>query len=387
MAKTLHPVAALILTGTFYIQTAIGGAVSNVSVDAINGEISWMADGQSWYAVVTQDSNLGGASIPVISVDVPTGNETSLPAVPNCYYKGSLADSSFTAIPQTHAFINLCDNNAQFFTGFVSDVTGVYTIEGSPGNLVMSRDDPTLPLTTPNETKADNNGGKGKVLTPDNLVVRNNNPVDNFPSVEIMVEPSFIDTYGSPGYIHRIVSSVAFSNFIYEQSGMKPITLVSVNRLSEDLNRNGGIGAIRHQMQNLRRSTVQENSGDVSILMVGGDIDSTYTWGWAIDAAACELQIAVGLGKNINTIEVGRSAAFFTDLPSLIQRGWIFAHELGHAIGAEHHINGDPLMDGWFQYIDSLVDYVAGCEAKTQIFASCGIDGKSGKPNDYYSCD
>jgi len=369
------------------MQTAIGGTVSNVNVDAVNGEITWMADGQSWYAVVTKDGNLGGASIPVISVDVPTGNESSLPAAPNCYYKGSLADSSFTAIPRTHAFINLCGNNAQFFTGFVSDLTSVYTIEGTPGNLTMSRDDPTLPLTTPNESKAGNNGGDGKLLTPDNLVARNNIPVDNFPSVEIMVEPSFIDIYGNPGYIHRIASTIAFSNFIYEQSGMKPITLISINRLSENLNKNGGIGAIRHQMQNLRRSTVQENSGDVSVLMVGGDIDSTYTWGWAIDAAACELQIAVGLNKNINTIEVGRSSAFITDLPSLIQRGWIFAHELGHVIGAQHHINGDPLMDGWFQYIESLADYVAGCEAKTQIFATCSIDEKTKKPNDYYNCN
>ena len=121
--------------------------------------------------------------------------------------------------------------------------------------------------------------------------------------------------------------------------------------------------------------------------MVGGDIDSTYTWGWAIDAAACELQIAVKRDKNINTIEVGRSSAFFTDLPSLIQRGWIFAHELGHVIGAEHHINGDPLMDGWFQYIESLADYVAGCDAKTQIFETCGIDAKTKKPNDYYDCN
>ena len=256
MSKTLYSITIVILTCTIYMQTAIGGAVSNVNVDAVNGEISWTADGMSWYAKVAKDNNLGGATIPIISVDVPTGNESSLPAATNCYYKGSLADSSFTAIPQTRAFINLCDNNAQSFTGFVSDLTSVYTIDGTAGNLLMSRDDPTLPLTTPNETNADNNGGKGKVLTPANLEPRTNDPVNNFPSVEIMVEPSFIDIYGSPGYIHRIASTIAFSNFIYEQSGMKPITLVSINRLSEDLNKNGGIGAIRHQMQNLRRSTV-----------------------------------------------------------------------------------------------------------------------------------
>ena len=384
-----HALIFFMLICATYMQTTMAQTVSMVTVNAAQGRVSWIAGGMQWNAVVEKDAYFGGDTIPVISVDVPTGNESPLPAAPNCYYRGTLSDTNWQPIAQTHAFVNLCDNDPHYFTGFISDPNNVYVIDEdptAPGSLTMVVDDPTTPLTTPNETRAGNNGGKGKLLSPDNLEPRNSTP-GKYPSVEIVVEPSFIATFGNPGYIHRIAGTLAFANFIYQQSGMKELTLISINVLSEELNQNGGIGAIRHQMQNLRRSTVQNNSGDISILMVGGDIDSTYTWGWAIDANACKLQIAVDQGDDINTIEVGRSSAFFTDLPSLIQRGWIFAHEIGHVIGAEHHINGDPLMDGWFQSIASLAGYVAGCDAKTQIFASCEYDEKSGKETDFYTCD
>lgn len=372
------------------MQSAIADTVSNININTRNGHISWMAgDSTQWYAVVAKDTYLGDGTIPIINVDVATGNETSDGTAPNCYYSGTLSDANWQPLSQTHAFINLCEAGPDYFTGFVSDQNNVYTIAADPGNtsdLLMLTDDPTTPLTTPNETKAGNNGGKGKLLKPASLQPRNSTSA-KFPSVEIIVEPSFVTAFGNPGYIHRIASTLASTNFIYDQSGMKQISLISINVLDEELNQNGGIGGIQHQLRNLRRSTVQEDSGDVSILMVGGDIDATYTWGWALDASACELQIAVDKGKNINTIDIGRSAAFVIDLPSIVQRGWIMAHEFGHVIGASKHINGDPLMDGWFQYIASLAGYVAGCDATTQIFASCAYDPKSGTVTDFYTCD
>lgn len=371
------------------MQSVLAQQVTNINIDEISGAVSWLVDDMPWYANVKKDKYFGSDIIPIISVDITTGNEAFVPAARNCYYRGTLTDSVGTPITKTYAFMNMCQDDPHYFTGFVSDQYNVYTIEedpDSPGHLIMQIDDPTIPLTTPNESNAGNNGGKGKVLTPDKLEPRNST-VENFPSVEILVEPTFVSTFGDPGYIHRIASTVAFANFIYEQSGMKQMTLISINLLSDVLNQNGGIGGIRHQLQNLRRSTVQADSGDVSILMVGGDIDSTYTWGWAIDASACELQIAVDLDEDINTIEVGRSAAFVTDLPSLIQRGWILAHEFGHVIGALKHIDSDPLMDGWFQEIPTLANYIAGCDAKSQIFASCAYDPKSKKEIDFYNCD
>ena len=36
---------------------------------------------------------------------------------------------------------------------------------------------------------------------------------------------------------------------------------------------------------------------DVTVLMVAGEIDSTFTWGWALSAGACELQVAVAAGE------------------------------------------------------------------------------------------
>ena len=382
-------IAIGLITMAGYTQSANAQQVSNIIIDAANGHISWMADGVSWNATFSLDEYFGN-NTPIISIDLETGNEQKIGTLGNCFYRGKLSDTNWHPIAQTHAFINLCHPNLQF-TGFVSNANGLYTIEADPDNerqLLMQLDDPTIPLTTPNDTNADNNGGNGsgKLLKPDTQIPRNSTP-EKFPSVEIIVEPSFVETFGDPGYIHRIASTLAFTNFIYEQSGLKQIHLISIDVVNGALNANGGIGAIRHQLQNLRRGTIQAGSGDVSVLMVGGDIDSTYTWGWAIDAGACKLQIAVAEADKLDSIDVGRSAAFVTDLPSLIQRGWIFAHEFGHVIGALKHINGDPLMDGWFQYINTLSKYTAGCDATTQMFKSCAYDPKSKKETDFYACN
>ena len=371
-----------------YIHAAAAHEVTDIVIDEANGHVSWTANNMSWYAVVNIDPYFGEA-IPIINVDLETGNETLQGEITNCYYRGTLSDASWTNMDNTQAYINLC-HGPGLFTGFVSDVSGVYTIEKDPNDsakLIMELDNPMTPLTTPNETNTGNNGGNGsgQLLKPDTQIPRNSTP-DKFPSIEIVVEPSFVNTFGNPGFIHRIASTLAFANFIYEQSGLNQIHLISINVLNGELNQNGGQGGVRHQMLNLRRSTVQEGSGDVSILMVGGDIDSTYLWGWALDDSACELQIAVAEGDKLNTIDIGRSSAFVIDLPSLIQRGWIFSHEFGHVVGALKHINGDPLMDGWFQYINTLSGYVAGCDATTQIFKSCDYDPKSKKVIDFFTC-
>jgi len=390
-STTGNIIVIFLLVLVCYAQNSIAQQVTSIFVDKDTGHVSWMASGVQWNSVVALDPYYG-ESIPVISVDLETGNEAKIlqQGFTNCFYRGKLADSDWQPINQTQAFINLCDSVLPF-TGFVSDSSGVYIIEedpNNPGQLEMKVDDPTTPLTTPNETNVGNNGGNGSgnLTIPDIQVARTGTPA-KFPSVEIVVEPKFVETFGYPGYIYRIAGTLAFANFIYEQSGIKPIHLISIDVLNGTLNHNGGIGAIRHQMLNLRRSTVQEGSGDVSVLMVGGDIDSTFTWGWALDASACELQIAVAEGTDLNSIDIGKSSAFVIDLPSLIQRGWIFAHEFAHVIGASKHINGDPLMDGWFQNIATLSGYKAGCDATTQMFQSCTYDIKSKKVTDFYSCD
>ena len=384
-------IVLFIISFACYIQAAIAQQVTNISIDAANGHVSWMADGAQWYAVVELDNHFG-ESIPVINIDLETGNEEIQDEITNCYYRGKLSSATWVAIEQTQAFVNLCYASPDYFTGFISNDMGVYTIEEDPNNtgqLIMQIDNPTIPLTTANDTNAGNNGGNGngKLLKPDVQETRYSTP-EKFPSVEIIVEPSFVETFGNPGYIHRIASTLAFTNFVYEQSGLNQIHLISINVINGTLNNNGGQGSVRHQLEILRRSTVQEGSGDVSVLMVGGDIDTTYLWGWAIEANACELQIAVEENDKLNTRDVGRSAAFVVDLPSLIQRGWIFAHEFGHVIGASKHIKGDPLMDGWFQYIATLSGYMADCEATTQMFMSCkDYDPKTKKVTQFYTCN
>lgn len=371
-----------------YTSLVFAQILTDVVIDQDNGHVSWMANGMQWYASVQKADYFGGDTIPVISVDKTTGNETALPSVPNCYYQGALTNSSWQPTPHTHAFINLCNAAPGYFTGFVSNLNGVYTIEENPavaGQLLMLLDDPNTPINSANESGGGNNGKRGKVSEPDTLVPRNSSP-GKFPSVEVIVGPTYVQIYSNPGFIHRIANTVAFANFIYENSGMAPMTLISINVLTEDFNQNGGMGAVRHQLLNLRQATVQPESGDVTMLILGHEIDSTYTWGWGFSANACELQIAIDKDEDINTQNVGLSSAFTVDLPSLIQRGWILAHEFAHVIGAGHD-DGDPLTNGWFQYIASLNDYVAGCEAKSSIYASCAYDSKSGDVIDFYSCN
>ncbi|MDX2505950.1 MAG: zinc-dependent metalloprotease family protein [Gammaproteobacteria bacterium] len=373
-----------------FVQNVSAQPMTNVEVNAETGQISWLAGGVHWYVIVEKDGYFG-TSIPIINIAVETGNEVLQQEATNCYYRGTMASSTWQPIANSHAFINMCHSNPQVFTGFISGNSQLRVIEEDPsavGQLVMLDDNPFLEQNSPNDTKAGNNGGSGfgAIPKPDSQVLRKST-ADKFPSVEIVVEPSFVETFGTPGYIHRIASTLAFANFVYQQSGINQIHLISINLLDEALNKNGSTGGISHQLQKLRRSTIQLGSGDVSILMVGGDINTANTWGWAVDKNVCELQIAVAENAELDSREVGRSVAFVIDLPSMLQRGWVFAHEFGHVIGAFNHVMGDPLMDGYFQSTPTLSSYVAGCDAKEEMYASCEYDAKTKKLTQFYTCN
>ncbi|MDX2464996.1 MAG: hypothetical protein QNK31_10880 [Porticoccus sp.] len=390
--KFFRYLAQVLLIGlSGYMHVAIAESVTNISIDAVNGEISWMANGVIWYAAIEKDQYFGD-TIPIISIDLETGDEALEDEISNCFYRGQLIYSDGNPISQTYAYINLCHTTIPF-SGFVSDSNGIYTIEEDPstaGQLLMLKDDFTAPFIPPGESNAGNNNrgsGGSKLLKPDTQITRSSSP-ETFPSVEFVVEASFVETYGRSNFIHRIASTFAFANFVYQQSDIKQIHLTSIDVLNGDINRSGGQGSVRHQLSVLRRGTIQAGSGDVSVLMLGGHVNTTDLLGYSIDANACELQIAVAEGDKLNSIDIGRSAAFVIDLASFTQRGWIFAHEFAHAIGAMQHVNNDPLMDSWFPYIESLSGYVAGCGATTQIFKSCEVyEPKTRKVTNYYTCD
>ena len=182
-----------------YTQSANAQQVLIITIDADNGHVAWTADGVPWYAVVGIDDYFGTnnpdlPNTPIISIDLETGNEEKIGELGNCYYRGTLSDANSQPDTQTHAFINLCHTDLPF-TGFVSDSNGLHTIEEDPNNagqLLMQTDDPTIPLTTPNDTNADNNcgNGSGKLLKPDTQIDRNGTP-GKFPSMVMILSNTY----------------------------------------------------------------------------------------------------------------------------------------------------------------------------------------------------
>jgi len=359
----------------------------NVQSDGTTVKVSWEVFGQSWYAVAEKDPYMG-EDIPLLSVSLATGNETFIQDLHNCYFRGRLADSNFNPLENSNAYIDLCNESVPF-TGFVSDTNSVYTITAqsdSTTGISMQIDDPNLDLIGDDSAKITGPKGSNKDKPlPEDLHPRNAHP-GLFPSIEILVEPNYVAKVGENAYLARIHENLAFANFIYQQSGLKQLNLIAITLLDENIVSTGSAGDIRHELQNLRRLTVQADSADMTVLFVGTDINTSYTWGWAEGGYGCDLQRAVALNNDINTVNIGKSSGFAIDLPSLIQRGWILAHEVGHILSSGH-IQSDPLMDGWFQYIAALPDYVAGCDVKTQIYESCDYNKKNKKFNDFYQCD
>jgi hypothetical protein len=352
-------------------------------------KISWKVSDQWWYAIADKDSYMGD-DIPLISVSLATGNEEFIQSLDNCYFRGTLADQDFNPLENTNAYIDLCNDNDEVpFTGFVSNLNYVYTITVQPDSdtgISMQIDNPDQDLIGDDSVKNTGPKGANNDKSPPEQLYPRNAHADLFPSLEILVEPNYVAKVGQDAYLSRIHENLAFANFIYQQSGLKQLNLIAITLLDENIVTTGSTGNIRHEIQNLRRHTAQADSADMTLLFVGADINTSYTWGWAEDGYACDLQRAVELGKDINTINIGKSSGFVIDLPSLIQRGWILAHEIGHVLNSGH-IKNDPLMDGWFQYIAALPNYVAGCDVKTQMYRSCAFNNKNKNFNDFYECN
>lgn len=114
-------------------------------------------------------------------------------------------------------------------------------------------------------------------------------------------------------------------------------------------------------------------------------MSTSNLWGWAEAGYACDLQRAVAEGLSVNTVNIGRSSGYLTPLPSLIQRGWLLAHEAAHPLNIDH-VKQDPLMDGNFLYLPALADYKTGCPRIADMYESCAFNPKNWKFTDYYDC-
>ena len=346
--------------------------------------VTWEAFGQSWHAVVSKDSYLGD-KIPIINVAVNAGNEELNRMAPNCYYRGSLADDSYAPIPDTFAYFNLCDSSIPF-TGFVSNEHNVYSIARNDTSTLG------IDMTIDNQNQAavyegiSPHQGEPNTSLPDGLYShRRSNPL-LFPSIEIALEPAYVAKFGEDAYLDRIMENLAFANFIYEQSGMKQLSLIAISLLDQNVIWSGGSGSVRSNIHRLRTRTAQANSADMLLVYLGSNVNTTDLWGWAAVGYACDLQRAVAEGLNVNTVNIGRSAGYLTPLPSLIQRGWIAAHETGHMLDSGH-VRQDPLMDARFSYLPRIVDYKADCGSISDMYESCAFNTKNWKFTDYYSCN
>jgi hypothetical protein len=227
-------------------------------------------------------------------------------------------------------------------------------------------------------------GGSGGALAPSTLIPRESNP-EKFPSIDVYVNPSYRLQVGEQNYIARIIETVAAANTIYTQSNMKQMHLMSIVRLDEDISEAENQGNILHGLEKIRQYTVLPDSADISMIYTGGEFNMPGLWGWAEGGYACDLQQAVSEGNNINTHQVGQAAHAIIDLPTLMQRAWIFAHETGHTLGMPH-IADDPLADGFFQPHLALKDYIAGCQARSNMYRTCAYDPQTKKFVEFYEC-
>jgi hypothetical protein len=239
---------------------------------------------------------------------------------------------------------------------------------------------------TTDDTSIGDNGKRTKGANNNDPILYESRRGDKslFPSLEIIVEPSYITAVGGEDKaIDRIMENLALANMIYERSLIKPINLIAILVLDEDITTSDSQGNILGAVEKLRKQNIQANSGDVYMFITGKEFSQPYLWGWAEGGYACALQQAVAEGDKLNTHTVGKSAGVMRDLPTLMQRGWIMAHEFGHSLGGGHWAN-DPLMDGGFQPELSLQDYSTRCEVLETMLETCAYDPKTKMFTDYY---
>lgn len=354
-------------------------------------KVNWQAHGQHWKADVEKINYLVDNQIQIINVSVKTGNEERSTTLGNVYYRGTLTDNAGDGIPNTTVYLDLSEN-ALPFTGFVANDSGMYIIEADTSTsagirmrLEQTANDVSGGSGDPDSGNGWKKGGKGGALKPTKLVSRNT-IVDDFPSLDIYVDPSYITNIGEANYVSRVLQNLALANTIFAQSNINEIRLTAIVLPNEDIARSSSQGSVLHGVERLRKYTVQKDSADISMVYSGEIFNQPSLWGWAEGGFGCELQQAAYIGNNINTHQVGKAAFAVIDLPTLMQRGWIFAHEASHTLGGGH-IADDPLSDGFFQPELTLKDYVATCDARKLIYQSCDFDPQTKAFTDFYSCE
>lgn len=382
----------IVVVGFFFItQNTFGEAITQIILESKADQFnaSWSSLGRQWFVNTTKDGYFG-ENIPLIQVSVTTGDEELVVLLPNCYYRGVLTNNMGDALPDTAVFLDICDNSVPF-KGFVAKDNEMYKVEAdaeSETGISMRLETATNDVSGVDEVNTGDNGwkkgGSGGALTPSTLIPRESTP-EQFPSIDVYVNPSFRIQVGEQNYIARIIETVAAANIIYAQSNIKQLHLMAIVRLDEDISEAESQGNILHGVEKIRKYTVLPDGADISMIYTGGEFNMPGLWGWAEGGYACELQLAVNEGNNINTHKVGQAAHAIIDLPTLLQRAWILAHETGHNLGMPH-ISGDPLAYGFFQQNLALKDYVAGCQARSSMFRTCAYDSQTKKYLDFYKC-
>jgi len=365
-----------------FVVYAESGPITQIKILERGGQlsISWKALGQDWEVSATRVSYLA-SSTPLLEVDTDTGDESLLKDLPNCYFTGSLVGSTEQFAT---AYINLCPGNNREFTGFVSASSNLYGMDGAnmsqleTGNTGGSGED----------SETDNNGKRtqGPVSTDPILYEARRGDASLFPSLEIAVDPSYVSAVGAENYIDRIMENLALANMIYERSLIKPINLIAILVLTKDITTSDSQGNILGEVEKLRKQIIQANSGDITVFITGKEFSMPLLWGWAEGGYACALQQAVAEGAKLDTHAIGKSAGVIRNLPTLMQRGWVLGHEIGHLLGAGHWAD-DPLMDGGFQPELTLQDYSTRCEVLRSMLETCAYDMRNKKFTDFYECN